>query len=71
MEEFGYPNQKRHMYVQEVRREDGYSRAVCNSGTYCTGKQGKLHKKFPVRENGNLDMFLKNREFCLLKLSSG
>ena len=38
-------------------------------GTHCTGKTGKMAKKFPVRENkGNLEILPKHREFALLKL---
>ena len=32
------------------------------------GKQGKWPKRFPVRgKNGNLEVWRKHREFCLLK----
>ena len=35
-----------------------------NQGTHCTGKIGKMAKKFCVRENtGNLEILPKHREF--------
>ena len=37
-------------------------------GPYCTGKVGKMFFNKSIRENtGNLDIWPKHREFCMLK----